>query len=69
MSERFKAEIDSLIFNQKQQANRIRQLEKRFDTLNTPVRKRILFRLDGWGPWHIVTEKPKWRPWRRWWTS
>lgn len=42
---------------------------KRLDTLNTPVWRRFLFRIDGWGPWHIVSQHPRWRPWRRWWTS
>lgn len=41
----------------------------RFSTLNTPVWKRLLFRIDGWGPWHIVRDSPKWRPWRNWWVS
>jgi molecular chaperone GrpE (heat shock protein) len=41
----------------------------RFSTLNTNIFKRLLFRIDGWGPWHIVREAPRWRPWRRWWTS
>lgn len=41
----------------------------RFSTLNTPRWKRLLFRIDGWGPWHVVREKPRWRPWRHWYTS
>lgn len=41
----------------------------RFSTLNSPMWKRMVFRLDGWGPWHTVREHPRWRPWRRWWTS
>lgn len=62
-------QVASLQFNQTQQAHRIRLMEKRFDTLNTPVWKRLLFRIDGWGAWHYVKPKPRWRPWRRWWTS
>ena len=47
----------------------LRHIEKMFDTLNTPLWKRILFRLDGWPRWTVVTDKPAWRPWRRWWRS
>lgn len=64
-----RAEVDSLTVNYKQLAGRVRLMEKRFDTLNTPLWKRLLFRIDGWGPWHVVRDKPKWRIWRRWWTS
>jgi hypothetical protein len=48
---------------------RVRVLEKYLDTLGTPLWRRILFRLDGWGPWYRMREKPAWRPWRRWYTS
>lgn len=46
------------------------EVRDRFSTLNTPVWKRLLFRIDGWGPWHIVRrDGPRWRPWHRWWVS
>ena len=45
------------------------EVRNRFSTLNTPVWKRLWFRIDGWGPWHTVRERPRWRPWRRWWVS
>lgn len=48
---------------------RIRFLEKQIDTLGTPLWRRVLFRLDGWGPWYRVAPAPAWRPWRRWFTS
>lgn len=41
----------------------------RFSTLNTPRWKRLVFRIDGWGPWHVIRSEPRWRPWRRWWRS
>jgi len=45
-------------------------LVQRFDTLQTPLWKRILFRLDGWpGQNDLNAERPAWRPWRRRWTS
>lgn len=50
-------------------AHRLRRVEDRFDTLNTPVWKRIVFRADGWGPWHTLRDAPRWRPWRRFWRS
>lgn len=48
---------------------RLRLHDDRFDTLNTPLWKRVLFRLDGWGPWHTLRDAPRWRPWRRFYTS
>lgn len=62
-------EIDSLIFNNEQQAARIRQLEKMMDTRATPLWKRMVFRIDGWPSWAYVASRPAWRPWRKWWTS
>lgn len=66
---RRQAEVDSLWFNVNQQADRIRLIEKRFDTLDTPLWRRILFRIDGWPAWYRVVTKPQWRPWHRWWHS
>lgn len=63
------AHIDSLWANSKQQAARIRTLEKMLDTRATPLWWRIVFRLDGWSSWPTVDSAPAWRPWRRWWTS
>jgi hypothetical protein len=63
------AEIDSLIINKEQHATRIRRIEKMLDTLDTPVWKRVLFRIDGWPAWYKLADKPQWRPWRRWYKS
>jgi hypothetical protein len=63
------AHIESLWENVRQQSARIRKLEDMIDTRSTPLWKRIVFRLDGWPPWHVVADGPAWRPWRRWWTS
>lgn len=58
------AEIESLKVNVRQQANQIRDLEKRLDTLQTPLWKRILFRLDGWpGQRDLNAPGRAWRPW------
>lgn len=61
--------VESLKFNQAQLAGRVRRMEKLFDTLDTPRWKRLLFRIDGWGPWYQLREAPRWRPWRRWYSS
>jgi chorismate-pyruvate lyase len=47
----------------------VRHMQKQLSTLGSPWWRRVLFRLDGWPPWWIVAERPKWRPWRRWWRS
>ena len=44
--------------------------DQRFDTLQTPLIRRLLFRIDGWpGQRDLNAEAPAWRPWRRWWRS
>ena len=67
--EDLQTQITSLQLNEKQLYSRVRLLEKRFETLNTPVWKRILFRIDGWPAWHYVVARPNNRPWRKRWTS
>jgi hypothetical protein len=61
--------LESLAFNDQQLAGRVRRLEKMIDTRSTALWRRVLFRLDGWAAWHVVAERPAWRPWRRWWRS
>ncbi len=56
---------------------RVEQLEheqrdhaQRFDTLQTPWWRRMLFRIDGWpGQRDLNAPAPAARPWRRWWKS
>jgi hypothetical protein len=57
-----RAELDSLILNDVQQAERIRYLEKLIDTRDSPWWKRLWWRIDGWPPWHRVGARA-WRPW------
>lgn len=64
-----RAEIESLKTNRDQQELRLRYLEKLLDTRATPLWRRVLFRLDGYGPWWQVRYPPRWRPWRKWWRS
>ena len=45
-------------------------VDQRFDTLQTPLWKRLMFRIDGWpGQRNLNAAEPQRRPWRRWWTS
>lgn len=67
-SDSVRAELDSLIYNDRLLAERVHTLEEMIDTRSTPLWKRIMFRLDGWPPWYVIG-KPAWRPWRKWWTS
>jgi hypothetical protein len=42
--------------------------EQRFDTLQTRVWKRAWFRINGWpGQNDLNAERPRVRPWHRWW--
>lgn len=48
----------------------VRDQAERFDTLQTPLWRRIIFRLDGWpGQRDLNADSPSRRPWRKWWTS
>ena len=62
------AQYESVITNLGQLHNRVRKLEEMIDTRDTPLWKRILFRIDGWPRWTEVADKPANRPWRRGWT-
>jgi hypothetical protein len=43
---------------------------RRFDTLETPLWKRMWFLVDGWpGQKNLHAKSPQWRPWRRWYRS
>lgn len=62
--------IDSLTVRVTELERSNRDLTQRFDTLQTPLWKRALFRLDGWpGIRDLNATGPRSRPWRRWWTS
>lgn len=37
---------------------------QRFDTLQTPLWKRVWFRIDGWPGQRDLNGKRAWRPWR-----
>jgi len=62
------ANVESLWFNLDQLAGRIRALEKLEYIRDSPLRRRLLWALDGW-PWRRYVERPQWRSWRRWWMS
>jgi hypothetical protein len=61
--------IESLMVNNDELAHRLRFVEELLDTRATPWPRRLLYRIDGWGPWWQVREQPRWRPWRRWYVS
>jgi hypothetical protein len=55
--------IESLWVNINQLHQRTMDHEQRFDTLQTPWWKRLLFLLDGW-PWYdLNAPRRRWRPW------
>ena len=60
------AEIDSLKLNVDQLWLHVRDVEQRFDTLQTPLWKRAWFRIDGWpGIRDLNAPGRAWRPWHR----
>jgi hypothetical protein len=60
------AEIASLKTNVDQLWQLVRDHEQRFDTLQTPLWKRVWFRIDGWpGQCDLNASGRAWRPWHR----
>lgn len=60
------AEIVSLRTNKDLLEMRVRVLERKFDTLETPLWKRVWFRIDGWpGQRNLNAPGRSWRPWHR----
>ena len=60
------AEIESLWINIGLLFDRVRDTEKRFDTLQSPWWKRLWFRIDGWpGIRDLNAPQRAWRPWHR----
>jgi hypothetical protein len=50
----------------KELERKVSDMDQRFDTLQTPLLRRIWFRIDGWpGQRNLNAEAPAWRPWRR----
>ena len=64
-----RAEVDSVkvnLYEPGQLVDRVRDLEKRLDTLQTPLWRRAWFRLDGWpGIRDLNAPRRAWRPWHR----
>lgn len=62
--------IRSLTARVDQYEDIIFQMTRKFDTLETPLWKRIWFRIDGFpGQSDLDRDEPQWRPWRRWYKS
>jgi len=63
--ESMEVEIASLKVNMEQTQHRVRHLEKCLDTLQTPLWKRIWFRIDGWPGQKNLNGTRARRPWHR----
>lgn len=58
------AQVESLLVNQDQLWKIVRDHQQRLDTLQTPLLKRIWFRIDGWpGQRDLNASDRSWRPW------
>jgi hypothetical protein len=69
-SEEGRLQDDSQDARLKELERKVSDMDQRFDTLQTRLWKRLLFRLDGWpGQNDLNADRPSWRPWRRWWRS
>lgn len=70
MTSNLEQRVASLEYNVAQLQYTASDHAQRFETLQTPIWKRLLFRIDGWpGQRNLNADRPGWRPWRRWWTS
>ena len=59
--------VQSLTLRVQELERKVSDMEQRFDTLQTPLWKRVYFRVQGWpGQNNLNAEKPAWRPWHRW---
>jgi len=47
--------------------NMVSDHAQRFDTLQTPWWKRVLFFVNGWPWYNLNADRPSPRPWHRWW--
>lgn len=62
--EEAKVHIQSLTIRIGQLERTVSDMDQRFDTLQTPLWKRIWFRIDGWpGQRNLNAENRGWRPW------
>lgn len=57
------AEIASLKENVRLLWDDVRDMQKRFDTLQSPLWKRVWFRIDGWPGQRDLNGRRAWRPW------
>ncbi len=68
------AAVNSLRVNDAEHARLLKVIQDVLDTRDTPLWRRVWFRLDGWQSWgRIHTRlvrgeeiKRAWRPWHRW---
>lgn len=56
--------LESIQVNVQQMQQELSDIRQRLDTLQTPLWKRIWFRIDGWpGQTNLNADKRQWRPW------
>lgn len=64
MSELDQQLLKSLTVNMEQLNLKVSDINQRLDTLQTPLWKRVWFRIDGWpGQNNLNAERRAWRPW------
>lgn len=64
--ESLELEVDSLKVRVEELERLVRDHAERFDTLQTALWRRLLFRLDGWpGQRNLNAGRRSWRPWHR----
>lgn len=64
--ENLEAQVASLVVNIDQLQARTVDHQQRFDTLQSPLLRRLWFRIDGWpGQRDLNAERRSWRPWHR----
>lgn len=63
--ESLELEVDSLKVRVDELERLVRDHDERFDTLQTSLPRRLLFRLDGWPGQRNLNGRRSWRPWHR----
>ena len=63
-SEECKVLHESMLIRLQQLEQTISDHRQRFDTLQTPWWKRVLFKINGW-PWYNLNGKQAHRPWHK----
>jgi hypothetical protein len=66
MDDEARVVTDSLTVRVTELERVVSDMRQKFDTLETPLWKRLWFRVDGWpGQMNLNAEGRAWRPWHR----